>query len=48
MLSYIVQLDQHVSAGQPICSVHAETPGELQYALDYASANPGVIEVVQQ
>jgi len=43
-----VQLDQQVRAGEPICSVHAETPGELRYALDYTAANPNIIEVAQQ
>ena len=47
-LELYVQLHQRVSAGEPVCSVHAETPGELRYALDYASANPGIIEVAQQ
>jgi len=42
-----VQLDRPVSAGEPVCSVHAETPGELRYALDYASANPEIIEVAK-
>jgi thymidine phosphorylase len=37
-----------VSAGQPVCTLHAETPGELHYALDYAAANPGIIEVTAE
>jgi thymidine phosphorylase len=37
-----------VSAGQPLCTVHAESPGELAYALHYASANPGIIRVEDQ
>jgi thymidine phosphorylase len=44
-----VVLDAHlgsrVSAGAPLCILHAETPGELHYALDYAAANPDIIEV---
>jgi thymidine phosphorylase len=43
-----VQLNQCVRAGEPICFVHAETPGELRYALDYASANPRIIEVAPE
>jgi thymidine phosphorylase len=43
-----VHLNQRVRAGEPTCSVHAETPGELRYALDYASANPGIIEVAPE
>jgi len=37
-----------VSAGESLCTLHAETPGELNYALDYAAANPGIIEVVAE
>ncbi len=44
-LELYIQLDQRVSAGEPLCSVHAETPGELRYALDFACANPRIIEV---
>lgn len=40
-----VQLSDSVSAGAPLCTVHADTPGELRYALDYAAANPDIIEV---
>lgn len=43
-----VQIDQRVRADEPLCSVHAETPGELRYALDYASANQGIIEVAPE
>lgn len=34
-----------VKIGQPLYTVHAETPGELAYALDYAKSQPGLIEV---
>jgi thymidine phosphorylase len=34
-----------VTAGQPMCTVHADSPGELAYALDYAAANPDIIAV---
>ncbi len=37
-----------VSAGEPLCTVHADTPGELVYALHYAAANPGMIRVEEQ
>lgn len=40
-----VRLGDEVAAGEPLLSVHAETSGELQYALDYAAANPGLIEI---
>ena len=31
--------------GQPLCTVHAESPGELAYAFDYAAANPDIIAI---
>lgn len=37
-----------VSTGELLCTLHAETPGELNYALDYAAANPDIIEVVAE
>jgi thymidine phosphorylase len=43
-----VQLGVRVSAEAPLCTVHAETPGELHYALDYAAANPDIIEVAAE
>ena len=35
------RLGDHVAAGQPLYTIHAETRGELDYALDYALANRG-------
>lgn len=40
-----VRLGDDVSAGQPLFTVHAETIGELEYALDYAAANPDVVRI---
>lgn len=34
-----------VKKGQPLFTVHAETPGELHYALDYVNAHPGIINI---
>jgi thymidine phosphorylase len=34
-----------VARGDPLCTVHAETPGELAYALAYAVANPDIFRV---
>ena len=42
-----VALGDIVSARQPLCTVHADAAGELAYALDYAAANPGIIEVIE-
>jgi thymidine phosphorylase len=36
---------KRISAGEPLCILHADTPEELHYALDYAAANPDMIEV---
>jgi len=40
-----VDLGDRVEAGQPVFTVHAESPGELDYALAYVNANPDIIEV---
>jgi thymidine phosphorylase len=38
-----VKIGDHVEAGDPLCTLHAQAPGELDYALDYAAANPAII-----
>ncbi len=43
-----VRIGDIVSAGQPLCTVHAAAPGELAYALAYAVANPEIIMVQEQ
>jgi thymidine phosphorylase len=40
-----VKIGSMVAAGEPICTVHAQAPGELAYALQYASANPEIIRI---
>jgi thymidine phosphorylase len=40
-----VRLGAAVEVGQPLCTVHADAPGELAYALDYAAANGDIIAV---
>ena len=40
-----VRVGDAVTARQPLCTVHAESPGELAYAFDYAAANPDIITV---
>jgi thymidine phosphorylase len=42
-----VRLGDAIEAGQPLYTVHAEAPGELAYALDYAAANPTIYEVAE-
>ena len=43
-----VRIGDAVSAGQPLCTVHAAAPGELAYALAYAVASPEIIMVQAQ
>jgi len=40
-----VRLGDRVTAGQPLCTVHADSPGELAYAFDYAALNPDIIAI---
>jgi thymidine phosphorylase len=42
------KLDQRVQTGEPICTVHAESRGELDYALDYANAHADVVGIVAE
>lgn len=42
-----VRLGFAVEAGQPLYTVHAETPGELAYALNYVEANEDIIELTE-
>ena len=44
-LTLHTRLGEETAEGQPLLTVHAETPGELTYALDYAAANPDFIEI---
>ena len=41
-----VRLGERVEAGQPLYTVHAESSGELAYALAFARANPDIIGLV--
>jgi thymidine phosphorylase len=43
-----VKVGEVVAKGQPLFSVHAEEPGELDYALAYVTANSGTIKVMAQ
>jgi thymidine phosphorylase len=40
-----VAVGDAVASGQPLCTVHAEAPGELAYAFDYASMNRDIIAI---
>lgn len=41
-----VRIDDLVTKGAPLCTVHAQYPGELDYALAYAEANPDIFQIV--
>jgi len=43
-----VRLGEAVQKGQPLCTVHADAPGELAYAFDYAAASRDIVNVLEQ
>ncbi len=43
-----VRLDVRVAAGEPLYTVHSESPGELAYSLDYVAANRDIITLVEE
>lgn len=44
-IDFMVQLDDTVEQGDTLYVVHAESRGELDYALDYVENNPDIIEI---
>jgi thymidine phosphorylase len=40
-----VRTGDAVATGQPLCTVHADSPGELAYAFDFAAANRDIIAI---
>jgi thymidine phosphorylase len=40
-----VRLGDRVERGSELCTVHAQSPGELEYALAYAAANPLIVRI---
>lgn len=40
-----VRLGERVSRGQPLLTVHSQTPGELEYALDFHARRRGLLTV---
>ncbi|MFA6985763.1 MAG: thymidine phosphorylase family protein [Arenimonas sp.] len=40
-----LRIGDFVSAGQPLFEVHAQTPGELEYALEYAGKHPDIFAI---
>jgi thymidine phosphorylase len=44
-LELLVRLDDKVAACQPLFTLHAESPGELEYARSYASENEDIFTI---
>ena len=42
-----VKMGDLVEAGQPVMTVHAETPGELEYAMDFERASPAILQLAE-
>jgi len=40
-----VRVGDKVAHGAPLCTLHADTPGELAYALNFADANLNMFEI---
>jgi thymidine phosphorylase len=40
-----VAVGDRLTSGQPLCTVHADSPGELAYAFDYAAVNRDIIAI---
>jgi len=40
-----VRLNQHVESGEPLYTVHSETPGELAYALEFAARKADLLTI---
>lgn len=40
-----VAVGDRVTSGQPLCTVHADSPGELVYAFDYAAVNRDIFAI---
>jgi thymidine phosphorylase len=43
-----VAVGDHVVAGHALCTVHADSPGELAYAFEYAAINRDIISIRDQ
>ena len=42
-IDFHVRLGEAVAAGQPLFTLHAESPGELAYARDYLATHPDIV-----
>lgn len=46
-IEYRLRIGDRVSAGEPLFHVHAQTPGELAYALEYVVAHPDIVTLAE-
>ncbi len=44
-IEFRLRIGGSVRAGEPLYEVHAQTKGELEYALDYATMHPGIVTI---
>ena len=42
-----VRQGDRITRGMPLCTLHADAPGELAYALNYADANADIFRIVE-
>lgn len=43
-----VRMGKRVEVGEPLFTIHAESPGELGYAMDFLAAHPGLMIVEEE
>lgn len=46
-IEYRLRLGERVHAGDPLFTIHAQTPGELEYAMEYARAHEDICVIEQ-
>jgi thymidine phosphorylase len=42
-----VQIGEFVERGQPLFTLHADSPGALAYAAEYAASQPDTVHVIE-
>ena len=40
-----LRIGDRIDAGEPLLQIHAQSPGELEYALEYATAHPDIFAI---
>lgn len=46
-IDFRLRIGDAIRVGEPLFHIHAETPGELEYAIDYANAQSGILDITQ-